>query len=116
MLGVFTHLLEAYLKHSYTVKASRKEENMILVTYDLNSPGQKYQRLIQTIKSTGDWCHCLESTWLLRTSLTAEQVATHLRQQIDANDNLLVIAVNPRSIGARLPQEACNWINGYVNR
>ncbi len=89
---------------------------MILVTYDLNSPGQKYQRLIQTIKSTGDWCHCLESTWLLRTSLTAEQVATRLRQQMDGNDKLLVTAFNPYNSGGWLPQEVWNWINGCVNR
>lgn len=89
---------------------------MLLVTYDLNSPGQKYQRLIQAIKSVGQWCKCLESTWLLKTSLTAEQVASRLRQQLDNNDYLLVIAVNPDNIGGWLPQEACNWINGRGNR
>lgn len=89
---------------------------MILVTYDLISPGQKYQRLIEAITSMGESCHCLESTWLLKTSLTAEQVATRLRQQIDGNDKLLVTAFNPHNSNGWLSQEAWNWIYGYVNR
>jgi hypothetical protein len=89
---------------------------VFLVTYDLNNPGQKYQRVIQAIKSMGDWCHCLESTWLLKTSLTAEQVATRLRQQMDANDKLLVTAFNAYSSQGWLSQEVWNWINGRRNR
>ncbi|HEY9676087.1 MAG TPA: hypothetical protein V6D11_31885 [Waterburya sp.] len=89
---------------------------MLLVTYDLNSPGQKYQRVIRAIQSMGQSCHCMESTWLLRTSMSAQQVANRLRQQLDVNDNLLVIPVNPLSLEGQLPQQACNWINSYVNR
>lgn len=89
---------------------------MLLVTYDLNSPGQNYQRLIQGIQSMGQWYHCLESTWLLRTSLSAEQVANRLRQQMDSNDRLLVTAFNPHNSEGWLPQEVWNWIYGYVNR
>jgi hypothetical protein len=87
-----------------------------LVTYDLNNPGQKYQRVIQAIKSMGDWCHCLESTWLLRTSLSAEQVATRLRQQMDGNDKLLVTVFSPHNSQGWLSQEVWNWINRRGNR
>jgi hypothetical protein len=88
---------------------------MILVTYDLNIPGQKYDKLTQAIESRGNCYRCLKSTWLLRTRFTVVQVFNYLRQQIDDNDFILVVEVNPDNLRGWLDQKACNWIDGYVN-
>ncbi|WP_209021761.1 hypothetical protein [Nocardioides sp. 503] len=35
----------------------------LLITYDLNTPGQGYTALHDEIKSLGAWWHHLDSTW-----------------------------------------------------
>ena len=44
---------------------------MYLVTYALKKPGQDYKDIHEAIKSCGTWWHYLESTWLLKTSLSS---------------------------------------------
>lgn len=34
----------------------------LLISYDLNKPGQKYERLYEKIKALGTWWHYLDST------------------------------------------------------
>ena len=62
-----------------------------LIGYDLNAPGQDYAELIKTIKSFKAWCHCLDSTWIVRSSLDAAQVRDKLLKQLDSNDELIVV-------------------------
>lgn len=85
---------------------------MLLISYDLNRPGQDYQDLIAAIKAYGNWAHVLKSTWLIRTTQTADQVSTDLRKHMDPNDNLLVIEVNPKNKQGWLSRKFWNWMNG----
>ncbi|MCA9751669.1 MAG: hypothetical protein KC591_05720 [Gemmatimonadetes bacterium] len=82
-----------------------------LVSYDLNRPGQDYGGLYDAIKALGDWCHPLESTWLIDTTLGASPIAERLRANIDRNDSLLVIGVTQDYAGW-LPKEVWEWIRG----
>ena len=53
----------------------------LLITYDLNAPGQKYDDLYQEIKDLGStWWHYLDSTWVVKTTLTPDQVELTPRQ------------------------------------
>lgn len=65
----------------------------LMVGYDLNRPGQNYPELFAQLKSFSNWWHCLDSTWLVRTTLTAEQVRDQLSRHIDRNDKMLVLDV-----------------------
>jgi hypothetical protein len=65
----------------------------LLVGYDLDSPGQNYDDLIAAIKEAGAWWHYLDSTWLVKTQLTAIELRDNLTEHIDTNDELLVIEV-----------------------
>jgi hypothetical protein len=65
----------------------------LLVGYDLNKPIQNYGPLIARLKAFEVWWHCLDSTWLLKTDLTAVNVRDALRPLIDASDELLVLDV-----------------------
>lgn len=47
-----------------------------LITYDLKKPGQDYSNVHDAIKSCGTWWHYLESTWLVDSYLTAEQISS----------------------------------------
>jgi hypothetical protein len=66
-----------------------------LVGYDLRKPGQDYSDLFDAIKaaSDGNWWHCLDSTWMIRSSSDATQIANALLAWMDANDKLLVVPV-----------------------
>lgn len=87
-----------------------------LVSYDLNSPGQKYARLIEKLESYPNWWHHLDSTWLIVTSLTAQQLRDELSPLVDRNDELLVIDVTQRSWGANggFSAEAIRWLKANV--
>jgi hypothetical protein len=84
---------------------------MYLVTYDLKKPGQDYKDLHEAIKGCGTWWHYLESTWLLKTSLTATQIFERLQPYLDSNDRILIIRVTPNDKSGWLTQDAWNWIN-----
>jgi hypothetical protein len=84
-----------------------------VVTYDLNKPGQNYVRLFDELKKSPAWWHRLDSTWIISTSETAEQVWNRLKDKIDQSDNLLVIKVCADYAGW-LPKDAWDWIRQHV--
>jgi hypothetical protein len=66
----------------------------VLIGYDLNKTGQDYTKLIEKIRALfPTWWHCLDSTWIVQTSLTTVQVRDALLPLIDSNDELLVVAL-----------------------
>lgn len=83
------------------------------ISYDLNKPGQDYNSLYEAIKSLGSWWHHLDSTWLLDTHYTAQQVSDKLMQTMDKSDRLLVIRVT-REYAGWLTQDAWDWLNSRV--
>lgn len=85
--------------------------NTYLVSYDLMRPGKDYPNLIAHFKSYGNWAKPLESVWLIKSSLTAEQVRNAARTHMDGNDKIMVVDVTSRSAAwANLPQDASTWI------
>jgi len=80
------------------------------VNYDLRAPGRDYSGLWTAIQGCGEWWHFLGSTWLVNSSLTAEEIWQRLSPYVDRNDLLLVIGVTKDCQGW-LPQEAWQWIN-----
>lgn len=89
--------------------------NTIIINYDLNKPGQNYSDLYQKIKSLGSaWCHPLESTWIVKTNMTYEQVRDSLKSVIDKNDKLLVIDLKGNAAWHGLDSECSQWLkNNY---
>ncbi len=83
------------------------------VSYDLNKPGQNYENLIKELKSSKLWWHYLDSTWLIKTNESANQLSTRIRKHTDSNDQLLVIRVT-KDYSGWLPQKAWDWINNNV--
>lgn len=67
-----------------------------LIGYDLNRE-KNYQDLIEAIKGLGSWWHHLESTWIVRSPLTAKEVRDKLRPHLDEDDELLVVDVTGRA-------------------
>lgn len=87
----------------------------LLVGYDLNRPHQDYASLIDALKGQQGWWHYLDSTWLVRSELSAKQFRDHLKPHIDSDDELLVIDVTGRaSAWAGLSEKAGAWIKTYL--
>ncbi len=83
------------------------------VNYDLRTPSDHYDPLSDEIKKCAGWWHFLQSTWLVATAETADELADRLLRVIGATDYLLVIAVG-RKFQGNLPPIAWKWIDRYT--
>lgn len=85
--------------------------NTLLISYDLKTPGKDYHNLITFLKSTTFWAKPLESVWLIKSNLSAENFRNSLLSHIDSNDKLLVLDIT-KDIGAwfNLPKDVSEWI------
>lgn len=86
-----------------------------LVSYDLKVPGRDYSGLYGAIRLSGRWWHYLDSTWIIVTTESAQQISQRLKPHIDNNDYILIIEV-VNNIGGWLPKDAWEWINKNVPR
>jgi hypothetical protein len=86
-----------------------------MIGYDLHKPGRDYTSLIESIKALGGWWHHLDSTWFVRTSLTAVQLRDRLRSHIDANDSLLIVDMATNAWASYgLNQKSSTWLQKYL--
>lgn len=63
---------------------------LLAISYDLHKSGQDYADLYKAIKMCGQCIHPLDSFWLLKTTLTYDQVYDKISSYIDNNDYLIV--------------------------
>lgn len=68
-----------------------------LVCYDLNSPGQNYDRLIKHLTSYPTRWHFQKSAWIVGPADSALAVAEAAWKHMDRNDKLFVQAVTADS-------------------
>jgi hypothetical protein len=67
-----------------------------VIGYDLHpSKGETYDELTNAIAALGNTWHCLDSTWLVISNLSAGQICKALWQHMKADDQLLVVAYAP---------------------
>lgn len=90
--------------------------NNLFISYDLNSPGQDYQKVINTIKTFGNWANIQKSLWYVNSSYTAEQALDILYKQVDRNDSVIVIdCSNNDSFWCNLPTDVQAFIQNKWN-
>lgn len=66
--------------------------NMIMVDYDLNVPGQKYDAVAEYLKQW-DWVRPLKSKWLIKTERSGQEIFSGLMDRLDVNDGVMVTDV-----------------------
>lgn len=83
-----------------------------MIGYDLKRPGRNYPELFRAIENlaASRW-HCLDSTWLIETGRSAENIRDTLVPHIDANDRLLVDRVYGTWASWHLPENCVDWLN-----
>jgi hypothetical protein len=85
-----------------------------LIGYDLRKPGQDYKDLIEAIKKLGTWWHCLDSTWIIKSNLSAEQIRDKLTPHIDANDKLLVVKLFREAAWIGFDKNCSDWLQNNL--
>lgn len=65
--------------------------NNLLISYDLISPGQHYEAVVEKIKELGGWAKVEYSFWYVNSTYTAAQARDHIKTVLDANDKLFVV-------------------------
>lgn len=88
---------------------------VVLVTYDLKTPGKNYDDLYYCLKNniSTDFIHPLESVWLFNTEKSASAVSSVVKAEMDDNDSLLVTQVTKNHAGW-LPKSDWDWISARV--
>jgi hypothetical protein len=87
-----------------------------LVGYDLLTPGKDYTPLHEAIKRLGTWWHCLDSTWIVVTPLSTQEVRNQLSSFVDSNDRLAVFALSENWATLHLSQNCNEWLRNNVAR
>ena len=97
--------------------SEEQKAKTLLIGYDLNRPrGQDaYPELFDAIKgmANGYWHH-LDSTWLIRSELTAAQIRDKLKPHIDSGDELLVVGLAGDGAWAGINKSGSDWLTTYL--
>ena len=84
--------------------------NAILICYDLNAPGQDYDKVRLAIEGLGAWCRFQRSSWVVKTNLNPTQVRDYLLQKTDRNDSLFVSHLYSQSAWSGLDPDVSKWL------
>lgn len=80
------------------------------VTYDLKEPGQRYNELIEKIKSFEGWAKLGESCYLIKSDEEAVAIRNNLKMVLDSNDKIYVGQTSTPAAWYNLPTEVSKWI------
>lgn len=83
-----------------------------MITYDLNSPGQDYETLHETIQGFGAWAHYFTSVWFVYTNMNPIDMREKIQSVIDKNDTFFICSVNDYQGYAN--EELWEWLSGRV--
>lgn len=83
---------------------------IFIITYDLVEPGQRYQELIDLIKKNPGWAKLCDSSFLVKSEMTAVQLRDSLKVVLDSNDKLFVGKVTAPAAWAGMSDEVSKWI------
>jgi len=88
---------------------------LYLVSYDLNKPGQEYKELYKELKNSNNWWHYLDSTWLIVTEESINELNDRIKNKIDKNDSLLIFDITNMDYSGWLSEEAWQWIRNNID-
>jgi len=85
--------------------------NNLVVSYDLNNPGQSYERVIAAVKTLGSWAKVHKSVWYVKSVYNATEARDKLWAVTDANDSVFgVDATNGNAAWQNVQSLASKYI------
>lgn len=95
-------------------KGTEQMWKVYLVSYDLRvKPKPHYTGLYAQLKRSPGWFPLLESSWLIATAETADQLRTRIGRHLYVNDYTFITEITDNFSGW-LPQKAWAWIYQVV--
>lgn len=85
-----------------------------IVTYDLSEPGQRYNKLIELIKSEYAWAKIGYSAFIVKSCASHTELRDKYKQALDSNDKLFVGAVSAPAAWFGLSDEVSKWLNNNL--
>lgn len=86
-----------------------------LVSYDLIKPNKDYTQLITFLKTYPSWARPLESVWLVKNNLTAEETRNQIQGHTDRDDKVIVVTVTGDSAAwVNLSKDVSDWIQSNL--
>jgi len=85
------------------------------IDYDLRNQ-RDYQALYERIQSYGVWCRPLQSTWIIQTSQSAEQVRDHIFGAMDRDDGLLVTRLFGEAAWRNIDNDVSSYLKDMLER
>jgi hypothetical protein len=83
---------------------------MYCIGYELKNPENTNATLIEEIETYETWWHCLETTWIIASPKTADQVRDHLQQYMGLNDKLVVVEIVGNAAWVGFDKECSDWL------
>lgn len=86
-----------------------------IISYDLNSPGKNYEKVLTALKATGAWARLGGSAYIVISMLSAAQIRDSIMKVMDNNDQLFVGVVNAPAAWFGLGDEVSNWLKNNLH-
>lgn len=84
--------------------------NTFIISYDLSSPGQNYDALLEKIKAYPSWARLGGSAYIIQTDQTHIEVRDNLLTILDNNDKLFVGTVSAPAAWSGLGKDVSDWL------
>ena len=81
-----------------------------IISYDLHSPGQNYEKLLKNIKSYSVWARLGGSAYIIETDQDHIQIRDYLYTVLDSNDKLFVGLISAPAAWQNLPKDVSDWL------
>lgn len=110
--SVFTEYLIS-LPYARAIQFSTGMNNLF-ISYDLNTPGQKYDQVGEAIKKLGSWAKVQKSFWYVNTSISRQEALRRVWAVMDSNDSLIVVDVtNKDAVWHNVSPEVAKHIQAH---
>ena len=88
--------------------------NAYIVSYDLSSPGQNYEKVLEAIKGTPAWARLGGSAYIVLSDNTAAEVRDSISEALDRNDKLFVGSINAPAAWIGFTDEVSDWLKNNL--
>ncbi len=82
-----------------------------IITYNLKNSIWNYTGFFNALQSIGPWWHYLDSTWIIKTNYTSQQIYSMLGQHLSKSDLILIVEIIPGNRYGWLTKDAWDWID-----
>jgi hypothetical protein len=87
----------------------------LLISYDVDRTRQRYRQLVDVLRREPQCWHYLDTTWLVRTPVSAREMRDQLAPFVGAGDELLVLDVTGADHAHQgFSTKAGRWIDDHV--